>query len=82
MFALLDRLGEINENILAHVQTDQLSQAGHGSRHLAKLIVSQTQVLQAVAVEQRSKGENTFYTSGGGERGVTWAGLGCCYSQV
>ena len=70
MFALLDCLGEINENILAHVQTDQLSQAGHGSRHLAKLIISQTEVLQAVAVEQRSEGEKIHLHQGEGRGGL------------
>ena len=66
MFALLDCLREINEDILAHVQTDQLSQAGHSSRHLAKLIVSQAEVLQSVAVEQRSE---ILYITMGGEGG-------------
>ena len=55
MFALLDCLREINEDILAHVQTDQLSEAGHRSGHLTQLVVSQAQVLQSVAVEQRSE---------------------------
>ena len=55
MFALLDCLREIDEDILAHVQTDQLGEAGDRSGDLTELIVRQAQVLQSVAVEQRSE---------------------------
>ena len=73
MFALLDCVREINENILAHVQTDQPGQAGHSTRDLANLIVCQAQVLQSVAVEQRSE-KIHFYISGGVGGGIGYLG--------
>ena len=72
MFALLDCLREIDEDILAHVQTDQLGEAGDRSGDLTELIVRQAQVLQSVAVEQRSE-EIQFE---GGEREVFCSYLG------
>ena len=52
MFALLDRLGQVDENILADVQTHQLGQAGQGGGDVTKLVVRQAQVLQSVAMEE------------------------------
>ena len=56
MFALLDGLRQIDENILTHVQTHQLREAGHGGGNVTELVVGQAQVLQSVAVEERSGG--------------------------
>ena len=51
MFALLDGLRQIDENILTHVQTHQLREAGHSGGDVTELVVGQAQVLQSVAVE-------------------------------
>ena len=75
MFALLDCLREIDENILAHVEADQPGQAGHGTRDLAQLIVCQAQVLQSVAVEQRSEKIHFIYQR-------RWVGVYCLPRQV
>ena len=52
MFALLDCLRQIDQNILADVQADQLGQAGHGGGDVPELVVSQAEVLQSVAMEE------------------------------
>ena len=82
VFALLDRLRQVNQHVLAHVQPDQRGEAGDGSGDVAKLVVSQAQVLQAMAVEQRSG--KIFTVRYDGTLGVlaTWAGLGCCCCPV
>ena len=81
VFALLDCLRQVNQHVLADVQPHEGGEAGDGGGDVAQLVVSQAEVLQAVAVEQRPGRTFTVrYQRGEGGRGVlvTWAGLGCC----
>lgn len=52
VFALLDRLRQVGQHVLADVEAGEERQAGQGGGDAAQLIVGQVQLLQAVTVEQ------------------------------
>ena len=55
LFALLDALGDVGEHVPRHVEADQLAQTGQGGRQHADLIVLESEMAEAVAVEQRPR---------------------------
>ena len=57
VFALLDRLREVGQHVLADIETGEERQAGHGRGDAAQLIISEIQLLQAVTVKQGPRGE-------------------------
>ena len=55
LLALLDRLGEVGEDILGHIEGDQLGQRCQRRGESSKVVVSETEPPESVAVEERAR---------------------------
>ena len=53
MFALLDCLREVSQDVLADIEAGEEGEAGQGGGEAAQLVIRQVQLLQAVTVKQR-----------------------------